>query len=448
MVMRKSSMLRLAAASVVVLSAAAHAAQISDAAKSALRSEKALEKNKPATAVSEAEDAVAASPRDVSYRMLLGRAYLQSGRFRSAASSFADVLELDPSSGGAALNLALARIGAGDRDGARAVLGEHGRTIPAGDRGLALALAGDPQGGVALLEASVRSGGGDAKTRQNLALAYALSGRWAEAKAMASYDLSPQLVTQRMLQWSQFALDKGPAAQVASLLGVQPADDSGQPERLALNVTPAAPVQTAEASAPPPPMPMATTPAVETAAVETMPVETAAAEAPVVATVATEAPAVETVAAEAKVLFTPPVPVVHFAPRSEIVQAIAVSATVPAVMKPAARFQRAVLMQPEGGRYVVQIGAFDSVGVAEDAWARTARRLPGFRDMTPSTAVFVKDSRTFYRLSVGGFGTRAMAVDFCETFRTRGGSCFVREQAGDAPLQWAGRGGGTKFAAR
>jgi Flp pilus assembly protein TadD len=432
--MRKLSALRLAAASVIVLSAAAHAAEISDAAKAALRSEKALDRNKPADAVSAAEFAVAAAQRDASYRVLLGRAYLQSGRFRSAAASFADALELDPSNGGAALNLALARIGTGDRDGARAVLGEHGRTIAAGDRGLALALAGDPQGGVALLEAAVRSGGSDAKTRQNLALAYALAGRWPEAKAMASYDLSPALVSQRMLQWSQFALDMNPTTQVASLLGVQPADDAGRPEWLALRPTPKAPVQMAEAAPPPPlPLPVTDAPAVEPATVD-------------IATATV--PAVETVAAEAKALFTPPTPVVHFAPRSEIVQAIAEPAKAPAAMKAEPRLQRAVFVQPEGGRYVVQIGSYDSVGVAEDAWGRFARRLPAFRDFTPSTAVFVKDSRTFYRLSVGGFATRATAVDFCETFRTRGGNCFVREQAGDAPLQWASRGGAVKFAAR
>ncbi|GAO40803.1 hypothetical protein SCH01S_51_01360 [Sphingomonas changbaiensis NBRC 104936] len=444
--MPKSSMLRFAAASVIVLSAAAHAAQISDAAKSALRSEKALDKNKPATAVSEAEAAVAAAPRDANYRVLLGRAYLQSGRFHSAATSFADALELDPAQNGAALNLALARIGAGDRDGARAVLGKYGTAIAPGDRGLALALAGDPQAGVALLEAAVRSGGADAKTRQNLALSYALAGRWAEAKVMASYDLDPHMLTQRMLQWSQFALDNGPTAQVASLLGVQPTDDSGRPERLALHVTAAAPVQTAEASVPPPPVAMADAQPVQTAAAEMPAPEVAEVSVPQPQTI--EAPAVQTVAAEAKALFATPEPAVKFGPRSEIVQAIAEPATAPAVLKPAASLQRAAFVQPEGGRYVVQLGAYDSVGVAEDAWGRMATRIAAFRAFTPSTAVFVKGSRTFYRLSVAGFDTRATAVSFCETFRTRGGQCFVREQAGDAPLQWAERGSGPKFAAR
>jgi len=427
--MRNKSMLRLAAASVIVLSAAAHAGQIGDAAKSAMRSEKALEKNKLETAVTEAEAAVAAAPQDANYRTLLGRAYLQSGRFRSAASAFADALELNPSDSGAALSLALARIGLGDQASARAVLEEHGSTLAAGDRGLALALAGDVPGGISVLEDAVRSGAADAKTRQNLALSYALAGRWPEAKLMASYDLDSRTVGQRLLEWSQYAGPAQAPAQVAALLGVTPGDDAGQPERLALHVAPSAPVQVAEAAvAPPPPVKMEEAPAAETAAADV--------------------PTVETAAAEAQALFAAaPESKITFAPRSEIVQAIATPAVVPSV-KPVARFQRTAFVQPEGGRFVVQIGAYDSVGVAEDAWGRAVGRVAAFRDFTPSTAVFVKGGTTFYRLSVGGFGTRGAAVSFCETFRTRGGKCFVREQAGDAPLQWAGRGSGPKFAAR
>jgi Flp pilus assembly protein TadD len=427
MVMRNNSVLGLAAASVIVLSAAAHAAEISDAAKSALRSEKALGKNKFETAVSEAEAAVAAAPRDASYRVLLGRAYLQSGRFRSAAAAFADALELNPSQGGAALSLALARISVGDQFGARTVLKEHGTAIAPGDRGLALALAGDVPSGISVLEDAVRNGGADAKTRQNLALSYALAGRWPEAKVMASYDLDSRAVAQRLLEWSQYAGPTQASAQVAALLGVRPGDDAGQPERLALHVTPSAPVQVVEASAPPPPAKMAETPAIQSAAAEV--------------------PSVETVAAEAETLFAAASQSkITFAPRSEIVQAIAKPS--PAVTKAEPRFQHATFVQPDGGRYVVQIGAYDNVAVAEEAWSRAVKRVAAFREFTPSTAVFVKDSRTFYRLSVGGFGARGAAVSFCETFRSRGGQCFVREQAGDAPLEWAGRPGGPKFAAR
>lgn len=283
--MRKSFMFRFAVSSVVLLSAAANAAAISDAVKSATRAERALDKSKPAEAVDAAEAAVAAAPRDAGYRMLLGRAYLGSGRFRSAATSFSDALTLDPQRSGAALSLALTRLGTGDREGAREVLDAHAQAIAPGDRGLAIALAGDPAAGVALLEDTVRNGGADAKTRQNLALSYALAGRWAEAKLMASYDLDPQTVSRRMLEWSRYTGEGQAVAQVAALLGVQPGDDSGQPTRLALNALPApnaAPVRTAEA-APPPPVAMT-------------------------AEVAAEVPAPTTTeVAEAKAVFTPPV---------------------------------------------------------------------------------------------------------------------------------------------
>jgi Flp pilus assembly protein TadD len=438
MVMRKAFMLRFAAASVVVLSAAAHAGDIGVAAKAAFKAEKALEKNKLPVAVTEAEAAVAAAPRDANYRMLLGRAYLESGRFRSAASTFADALELDPNRAPAALSLALTRIGLGDRDGARDVLDRYGDLIPSGDRGLALTLAGDPQTGVTVLEETVRNGGGDAKIRQNLALSYAFAGRWTEAKMMASYDLDPQTVAQRIMDWSRLAREGGAPEQVAALLGVRPGDDAGQPERLALRTapaaTPSAPVRTAEA-APPPPPPVKMTEAV-----------------------AAEASAPPAVVAEVKAAFAPAQPGVTFAPRSEIVQAIAgpvrPALTVRPAVKPAVapvshapRFQRPSFVQPAGGRFVVQIGAYSSMGVAQDGWAKTVRRISALRGYTPSTAVFVKGSATFYRLSVGGFGTRGAAAGFCETLRARGGQCFVREQAGDAPLQWAGR-KGPQFASR
>jgi len=418
--MRNAFMLRFAAASVVVLSAVAHAGDISEAAKSALRAEKALDKKKLADAVSAAETAVASAPRDANYRMLLGRAYLESGRFRAAAASFGDALELDPARGGAALNLALTRIGLGDKDGARAVLAEHGSAISAGDRGLALALAGDASTGVSVLEEAVRAGGSDAKTRQNLALAYALAGRWSESKLMASYDLDPQTLSQRIMEWSRFTREGQASAQVAALLGVTPGDDAGQPMRLALHSAPSAPVQMAEA-APPPPVKMADTPEIETAV------------------------------AEIRALVTPSLPSLEFAPRSEVVQAIAGQTRPVIAIKPApapvARFQRTAFIQPTGGRFVVQIGAYSSAGVAQDGWTKAVRRIGDLRGYTPSTAVFVKGSATFYRLSVSGFGTRGSAVSFCETLRSRGGQCFVREAAGDAPLQWAGR-TGPKFAAR
>jgi hypothetical protein len=44
---------------------------------------------------------------------------------------------------------------------------------------------------------------------------------------------------------------------------------------------------------------------------------------------------------------------------------------------------------------------------------------------------------TFYRLSVKGFGSVNEALALCSSLRRAGGSCFVRNVAGDAPVNIA-----------
>ena len=91
------------------------------------------------------------------------------------------------------------------------------------------------------------------------------------------------------------------------------------------------------------------------------------------------------------------------------------------------------------GRYVVQIGAFRSAAQVETAWAEAYRRY-GFGDRAPlSTTVTVAGKGTFHRLAVAGFEAPADANRACRTIRAKGGSCFVRAAAGDAPVQWASR---------
>ncbi|WP_156455392.1 tetratricopeptide repeat protein, partial [Sphingomonas sp. CCH5-D11] len=118
------------------------------AARNAEKAAEALQKGDPAKAVSFAEAAVAAVPNNADYRALLGSAYLKAGRFTSAHAAYADVLALSPQNGRAALNLALAMIAEGQWDEARQALESNAAIVPASDRGLAIALAGDPAGGV------------------------------------------------------------------------------------------------------------------------------------------------------------------------------------------------------------------------------------------------------------------------------------------------------------
>ncbi|SEI96565.1 Tfp pilus assembly protein PilF [Sphingomonas sp. OV641] len=375
------------------------------AARNAEKAAEALQKGDPAKAVSFAEAAVAAVPNNADYRALLGSAYLKAGRFTSAHAAYADVLTLSPQNGRAALNLALAMIAEGQWDEARQALESNAAIVPASDRGLAIALAGDPAGGVEVLTAAARAPEADAKTRQNLALALALAGRWADARQMAGVDMAPTDADARVLQWAAFAKPTGAADQVAALLGVTPVKDPGQPVALALNKL----------------MPSRDAPA------ELL------AEAPATSLVAEPEPTqVAAVAAD-----VPAGPRIVFAERREVVQSlpagtqVARSAGVNAPVRLAAVESEGSARVRQAGKWFVQLGAYDSAAVAKDAWERAQRRYAGFAGETPSGMAF----KSFYRLSVGGY-SRGEANALCRGYRANGGSCFVRTSAGDQTAAW------------
>ncbi len=200
---------------------------------------RALRQRRWTVAITHAEHAVARDGADGDARALLATAYLRAGRFASAAQAFADTLALRQADARTALNLALTQIATGQDGAAVATLTRYEGMIPAADRGLALALAGAPQQGVEVLMAAMRVPGADARTRQNLALALALSGEWPDAFFMVGLDLPPAAARQRILDWMRFARPQGTADQVAALLKIAPAVDPGQPAALALHAVPA-----------------------------------------------------------------------------------------------------------------------------------------------------------------------------------------------------------------
>lgn len=390
------------------------------ARKFAAKSMKALGKRRAADAVTFAEQAVALSPRDPAYRTLLGRAYLAAGRFASATQAFTDVLTLNPADARAALNLALAQTATGEWVAARETLTAHAARISPADRGLALALAGDPAGGIALLSEAARDPAATATIRQNLALALALDGRWVDARTVASVDMSPAQVDQRLMEWAAFARPEHAAQQVAALLGVTPSVDRGQPTQLALaDPAGAAPVALAQAD------PVPELPAAVVAVEPTV-------DAPVVPAV----PAPVQMAAVAR-------PAITFAPRREIVQAL--PSTYRRQEQPvrmAARSRAAALpvrmasVAPATGNYYVQLGAFDTAGVARDAWRRMSRNVPRLAALAPQGMQASIRGTSFYRLSVGGLG-RTDATALCGTIRAKGDRCFVRTHAGEQLASWA-----------
>ncbi|MEG3165403.1 SPOR domain-containing protein [Sphingomonas sp. PB2P19] len=386
------------------------------AARDAGRAQTALAKHQDAQAIGFAESAVAAMPRSTEYRQLLAQSYMQGGRFTSAAQAYADVLALSPSNGKAALNLALAQVATGDWQGARATLATYQAVIPAGDRGLALSLAGDTAGGIAVLTALARSTESTPKIRQNLALSFALTGQWPSARVVAAADMAPADVDARLEQWARFAQPATASDQVAGLLGVRAVQDGGRPVALALN----APVQVAPDVAP-----------VAMAAAEPLIVP-----APVVAS---EAPAA---AGFSKVTF---------GPRQEVVQAVPTMLLRPSGVTKVALAQQASMFaaarrKPATGTWYVQLGAFENAGVAKDAWGRATRRFAQFAGHSPNGMTFRTKGDEFYRLSVGGF-SRADADSVCRQYRAKGGDCFVRMGAGDQMAQWL-RKPGMQLAAR
>ena len=425
------------ATDVVPRTSSAEAKQFQIAAEAAAKADVALAAQNYRNAIRFGETAVEFAPRNAAYRMVLAQAYLGAGRFASAETSFSDTLTLTPDNGRAALNLALTEIAQGKRDAALSTLADYRAKLAVADYGLAVGLAGDVQTAIATLESAIRGGDTDAKTRQNLALSYALAGRWADARVMAMQDLSGNDVNDRIAQWATFVRPASSYDQVASLLGVRPVQDAGQPTRLALNGF----VDTAVAAV-----------AAETAPASTDQTTVEMAQvAPTTAAPAFEAPVTTAQSTASGVVM---------GERREVVQPLpsryAGSTPIDAMparsarqmIVPAALPQPAIagaFVQPkrvvrsvDAGKFVVQLGAFENALVSRDAWKRLSSRYT-LANYDPANSAVKISGSTFVRLSVGGFENRAEANRVCARIRNGGGTCFVRGVLGDAPALWAQR---------
>jgi Flp pilus assembly protein TadD len=427
-----------------------------DAADLYAKAQAALQKGDSAKALASAEGAVELAPRDLAYRMLLADLYLKNGRFQSADTTFRDVLVLDPGNARASLAVALTEVALGHSDEAIAGLDRLADSAQPTDLGLAYALAGQPKRAIELLEPAARAPGATGRTRQNLALAYALNGDWQKARLTAAQDVSPAELGARLQQWAALAEPSAPTDRVAALLGVRPAADSGQPSRLALAVPAQPATALAEAEPAPAPAPVATpAPAPEPVVVAAAPVSVPAPAAPAPVQTAqaivpawdsapikdpAPRPAANPVAEETRPLYAEAVQAL-VRPHPAVIRASAPIAPLGHFDAPVRRaFTRAVAPAPSGpGKFAVQLGSFSSAGNVERAWAQAYKRY-GFADHTPLSTTFTMPGRgTFHRLSVAGFDSRDEASRVCQSVRAKGGACFVRAVAGDAPVQWASR---------
>jgi D-alanyl-D-alanine carboxypeptidase len=425
----------------------------------ATRAAAALSANNLPLAIDFAERAVAKTPDDAGFRALLGNAYFAAGRFWSAESAYKDSLTIYSNQPRVVLKLALVEIALGKKDEALAFLDAGHAVLDASDYGLALALAGHTDEALAVLEPAARERGADATVRQNLALAYAFGGDWAKARVIAAQDVPADQLDSRIQQWMQLAKPAKASDQVASLVGVTPAAvDHGQPLQLALHATEtrlaeAAPIVTVPTKVAPAPQPMLA-PVPQPKVAEAAPPQPAAPPAPPppqFVEAVTAAPAPEPVQAVAPA----PPPPRHVASTIHTIAAAAVSearevlaAVMPhrdAPVAAVARARRVAAAAPRprfrrgNSTTVVQLGAYGSPQRVLAAWDNAARKYGALKAYLPVSARFASPKGVFFRLSVRGFATTGEANALCAQLHRKGGSCFVRNFAGDTPVQYASR---------
>lgn len=402
--------------------AASAVPQKGDPAKLGIAAEKALADRDGARAIQAAEAAVQLAPDNGAYRQILGRAYVMAGRFASAESALSDAVALGNNDARTIVTLALVQAGQGRADAARSLLLAHADTVPAGDYGLAMAMAGDPSEGVRILSQAIHDPSATVRTRQNLAYAYALAGRWKDARMIVGMDMDALAANKRISDWAQIAEPSLAPQRVAALMGVTiDAGDAGLPVALALAPL-AAPVEMAQVESAPAPV-------AETAPAAIMP--------PAPVQVAIAAPA------------SPPPPVAKAEPVSVATQ---VRAKVQPVAAPVARMQQVAFIKPVGtgaSNWVVQLGAYDTAAIAKEKWMNMAGRSSTLAAFPVLTSQATVRGKPYHRLAISGFASRADALVACRTIQSQHGQCFVRETApGATPQRWAIASRGRQFASR
>jgi Flp pilus assembly protein TadD len=380
----------------------------------------ALAKGQTDKAIIHAEAAVLAEPRNPGFRALLGAAYLEAGRFQSAATSFEDALDLGNEDPRTVLSLALARTATGDGKAAVKVLDDNARLIDPADLGLAYALAGQPERGVHVLINAVRSAEqATPKLRQNLAYTYALAGNWRAARVMAAEDVPADQLDARLTEWALMSAPEHFQQRVATMLGVTPRADDGQPQQLALANFPAQEVMVAEAAT------QADAPVVAVASPAPAPVQ-----APVAAPVAAAKPSF----AEA---FAQPVaaPAARPATARGGIQFVSNPVVQELPARPAARvaqrrmaatagFTAPAASGKDAGTHLVQLGAYSSKVEAERGWTVLKGKFPQLKDRNVVITEAVVGGRTFWRVAAEGFG-KSSAQAMCGTVKSAGRGCFA-----------------------
>ncbi|WP_082992628.1 SPOR domain-containing protein [Erythrobacter sp. QSSC1-22B] len=405
---------------------------------STAKAQDALAKGNGDRAVTHAEAAVLATPRDTAARTLLGTAYIEAGRFQSAATTLAEAVALGDSSSGTLTRLALAQIAAGQQAAALATLSRHMDALDPADYGLAIALAGRPQEAVHVLGNLLRNGTNTMKVRQNLAYSLALQGDWRNARIMAAEDVPADKLGDTMSKWAVLSAPEMFQRRIADLLSVKMVQDPGQPSMLALHNFDSVEQLAAENLVPN--GPAAPAPSRDFASSfgngELPPVSQAPVSQADRPALAMSTPAQRTVPSSASAeAISAASPDARFVSR-EVVQGIpartrSVTPVARPVAQPKAPAARPALAMASGD-YRVQLGSYFSMSDAQTAWKVFLKRHP---EIDGAEKVITKANvkgKIYYRVAAGGFA-KSSAQGLCQSVKSGGAGCIAYAASNPLP---------------
>ncbi len=323
----------------------------------------------------------------------LGRCLLKTDPAAAEAALEAAVQD-DPGNAAAWNDLGIARDLRGNFAGAvhpyqQALLANPALTAAEVNLGLSLALSGNGPQALQYLGPLATGQGATPKIREDYAAALVASGRSDEAKQVLAVDLPPDQVISAMDGFTALIAQSqipppppaSPAPTVTSVPVDQVASTPMQPAAGPAPLTPAAPL-------PPDTSTAAYVPDNSTAAY------TGPSPIPVTASSSTPGPVTE------------PVPAL---------KAVAAASPPPAPVATSA-----------SGTDSVQLGALNSSDAAQRAWKTITGATPAlFTGKSPDIQSATVNGKTFYRLRVGGFASKADAAKFCGEVSAAGNACTV-----------------------
>lgn len=308
----------------------------------------------------------------------LGKASLALGRFEAAQDSFGAALVRQPNDSKARSGQAIALAALGNTAQAIAAFGDASDPSSLSNKALVLAASGHPDAAINILEPLLAAGSGDARERQNLAMAYLLAGREQDAFQLARLDLDAA-TTHETFRFYRSLASLGDAERMQALVtGVVDPEWSRQEDaNLALEET-GDRVAAAQRMTMPEPQPLPKsdpTPQPEPAPEPEPPLEASP--------------------ADYGLSEVPP------------------------------------MLEPEG--WALQIGAYRSIGRLMKGWSLLLERnidiladIPPRRSEVDFGPRETGPSGFYYRLNAGPLKTLAQARDLCDELIARGTSCWIR----------------------